>query len=136
VLINQPDSATSLINIMSGVKAQLLRPNETPPSDAIVPIRWSVLSLWRCEVGDEDKKFEQRLQLFLPDGTTTEFDVVVPFTMKGQTHKVRTEFIGFLISTPGVCRLVASLREEGQQAWTEISTYDLLVEHVQPDAPL
>ena len=137
VLIDQQDNSVSLVNVLSGVKAQLLAPDETPPADASVPIRWSVLALWRREAGDEGKRFEQRLQMFLPDGLSAGFDSVTPpFSITGQTHRIRTDIQGFLISVPGFCKLVASLREEGQQTWSEKATYDMLVEHVQPDVAL
>ena len=136
VIVDQKDNSLSLIGIMSGVRIQLVQADEHPPAEAAVPIRWSVLAVWRREAGDEGRRFEQRVQLFLPGVNTSVFEIVAAVSSEGQpTNRVRNDIIGFQVATPGVCRLVLSLREEGQ-AWREISVYEMDLEHVQPNAPL
>lgn|SRR5579871_758471 len=135
VIIDDQDRSLSLISIMSGVKIQLVRPNEQPAPGTAVPLRWSVLSLWKQESNDEGKSFEQRLQLFMPDGSVP-FDLTTPFNMREQNYRIRNDVFGFVVSTPGLCRLVVSLREVGHDAWTEFSAYEMLLEHVLPEASL
>lgn len=129
VLIDQQENSVSLIGIMSGVKVQLVKPDEAVPEDAAVPMRWSVLTVWKREPSDEGKTYEQGLQMFAPDGTLA-FELTSPsFAMTAPHHRVRLDIMGFKIAVPGTYRLQVNLRETQSPTWIKKSDYELLVEH-------
>ena len=131
VLIDEMENSVSVIGIMSGIKVQILNVSERAPENAYVPIRWSILAMWRREPADEGKSYEQRIQLFVPNGESA-FDLSSPpFAMTGLHHRVRSDITGFGVSIPGIYRLVVSLREVGASTWVEKSEYEMLVEHQQ-----
>ena len=129
VVIDEQEKSVSVIGIISGVKVQVVNAGEPVPENAYVPIRWSILAVWRREAADAGKTFEQRIQLFLPNGESA-FDLLSPsFEMTGLDQRVRSDIKGLGVSVPGIYRLVVSLREAGAPAWIEKSDFEILIEH-------
>lgn len=134
-IIVSREGPISLITLLEGVTINIsLEQQEGLPADAVVPISWQVATMWLRDANEEDQ-FEQRIQLFLPDGRMpTEAISAMQF---GDKLRLRTivEVHGFSVSPAGTCDLKLSLRMVGaNQEWQEIATYPLDVTRTNPAA--
>jgi hypothetical protein len=107
------------------------------PEGTAAPFRWSALSIWRSEPSDEGLTFEQRVQLRSPSDRVL-VDGKVQFSFAGvnnpvgTTNRVRLRVPGFPLSEPGEYTLRLSLRAVGQEVWSEVADYPIVVSHVDP----
>lgn len=105
------------------------------PGEAVLPVTWNVISMWLREEGDENRQFEQRVQLILPDGRIPT-DAVSRFTIAASNVRQRNivQVAGFPISTMGQCKVKILLREAGEEnAWVEIAECPIELERARPD---
>lgn len=129
VIVGEDDHLTSMIALMESVTVQV---RGELPADAIVPLPWSVLTLWRRE---EDlptpKIYEQRLEVFRPDGERAAH-ALSTFNVSNVHNNFRNVIVmnAFPAGKSGWCSLKLFLREAGDQnQWTECSDYPLEIIH-------
>ena len=127
-IVDQIDDSLSLIELMHFVVMPHMD-SQPLPSDAVRDdFTWSVVSVWKCEPGDDDKKFQQRFQIILPDGQVNA-ESIMDFQVGKLPYRIRLRANGFPVGKPGECWLVLSLRELGHQEWKEMAPYPIEVMH-------
>lgn len=126
-LIVAETGITSIISVIEslevGIKGNL-------PEDAIINLRWYILTLWRREQSDIGKTFEQQAVIVRPDGKSiggggTTFNV----TEQHLNYRSQIEANVLPIGQQGECFLRLSIREKGQEDWREIAEYPFNIIH-------
>jgi hypothetical protein len=133
VILGQ-DRTASLISVLESIQIQV---NEDLPEDALAPIPWNVLSLWRrTETTETPIEFEERLQVTRPDGSaasgaSTKFRVSNEHLLYRNVTHVPT----FPVGRPGVVWVKNQLRRINPETeWESGSEYPVLVIHLIPTA--
>ena len=132
-ILDRADNSLSLIAIIHELTADI--PSTTAlPRDAHAPRQWQVVAVWWAEPGDDQKRFQQRVSVVNPDGkvvlqTLTEFDIRL------RSHRTVGRINVFPIGVAGEYNLRLEIRELGQEGWTEVSSFPLLVQHRRIMAP-
>jgi len=103
------------------------------PQDAALTIQYAVVSVWLRLDGEDDKMFEQRLEIVKPDGTRLKEHVDTTFKMTHRTHQCVLYAQGFP-GEEGEHKLILSIRETGIGDWREVSEYPILVTHSRKEA--
>jgi hypothetical protein len=99
------------------------------PEDAVVPLPWMVLAFWRREEGEEDKEFEERVQLVLPNKEIYAEDRV-KFKMIKPNHRVRHSFFGIRVGMAGDNFIRLSVRPaDNESEWQDVAEFPILVLH-------
>jgi hypothetical protein len=122
-IIDQDDALVSMIAILAGVTVA------APVSlDAAIQFPWAAVAVWERLIGDEDKAFEQQMQVVQPDDTTIG-DSVVQFTFVKRTHQNVIRAMAFPVGQAGLHSLRLSIREVGSADWSVVAEYPVEVEH-------
>lgn len=123
------DQTASMISIMESVSVNIAG---EIPADAIAPIRWHVVSLWRRDQEIKDPvEIEERTDVLRPDGSvatggTTKFTVTNEHLMYRSLVKVPV----FPIGQPGFVRVKCRTRQTNPETeWTDFAEFPLLVIH-------
>jgi hypothetical protein len=133
------DRAVSLIAVMGGINVrradiQSVQDGEDNNENQVIaaPHSWSAVAIWRANPGDEERTFEQKVEVVDPlervsGGASTPF-VVQP---NAALHTVRVGGEVLPVGVAGQCRFRLSLREaiEGSE-WSVMTEYPLDVTHV------
>src|SRR5712692_9984939 len=97
VIIAEQTHALSLITVMTGADVHSVNPRETTemPANAIIPMSWAVLAMWKPSQQDVGESFVQRLEVRWPNGD--QFVVAAqPFSQADdKPHPVYANVIGF-----------------------------------------
>jgi len=129
------DQTTSIISLMESI--QLNTPDEFPV-DAVLPIRWSILSLWkRDQAVPHPIEMEERTDVVRPDGVvatggTTKFIV----TNEHLFYRTVVRVPVFPVGLPGFVQVKCRTRQTNPETeWTDFTEFPLLVIHqpLQPD---
>ena len=135
-IIIADSGVVSLISILERVFIELPKDVDSPPSDAIAPIAWSVYALWERDTADlkTEQVYEQRVQLVLPDGTDWAPSGAIPnltLTFAPGITRVRAirPLLGFPVAMSGHATLILSIRGDEGEGWREAATYRLEVSH-------
>ena len=135
-LIERDDSSLSLISVIGGITVNVTPDGKDLPEDAGIPFRWAVAAMWLRQPDDEDKAFEQRVDVVSPSNKVTG-GAVSAFTMSRRTHYNVVRGEGFPVAQPGQYHLRLSLRETGKDAeWEVVSEYPLEIIHNPSDENL
>jgi hypothetical protein len=122
-IIDREDSVVSMIAIIAGVAVA------SPVSpDAAVQFPWAAVAVWERSPGDEDRAFEQLLQVVQPDDSAIGASVV-QFTFVKRTHQNVIRAVAFPVGQAGMHRLRLSIREAGTENWNVAAEYPVEVEH-------
>lgn len=123
------DKTASIISMMESVKVNVAG---ELPADALAPIRWSILSLWkRDQEMQEPIEIEERTDVLRPDDTvatggTTKFTV----TNEHLFYRSLVQVPIFPIGLPGVVKVKCRTRQTNPETeWTEFAEFPLLVIH-------
>jgi hypothetical protein len=133
-IVDRTDSLMSLIGVFHGfVLNDIIKgdaPTDEPlPADAKIPMQWAIGTEWLRLLDEEDKTFEQHIEIVSPDGTRMEVNIQ-PFKMTHRTHQVVVLAGTFPIGVPGKQNLVLSLRESGtNDEWQKIAEYPIEITH-------
>ncbi|MBI3650400.1 MAG: hypothetical protein HY231_05065 [Acidobacteria bacterium] len=123
------DGLTSMIALLERVNADL---REDIPEDAVIPMRWSILTLWHRDAELENPiTYQQRLEIIKPDGNQAG-SMIVDFLVNNEFENFRNvmNVDKFPIGIPGKCFLKTFLREIGDEnQWHEIAEYSIQVIH-------
>jgi hypothetical protein len=126
VLINKDDNNISLITVLQGVTVNVPGPSKIPLGGLT---RWQVLTLWIREPSDEGKRFEQSVELLLPDGNSYPQKGVQPTQFSMDKRILRHTFTvhGFPVpKSPGECLLKLWLRDVSENGdWQQVAEYPL-----------
>src|SRR5687767_3850237 len=89
VIISQDENNPTLIALLTDMAAEI-EPAGPLESNALLPSRWAIFSLWRQEDGDKGKTFEQMVRVLLPESSPKSLvgDSISSWTFKGKTHRV------------------------------------------------
>ncbi len=127
-IINERDNSLSLVGVLDGI---------TVPANAIAaesqeiraPMDWAIVSVWRTAPEEGNKSFEQKTQLFLPDGSGSA-ESTLGFQCTERTQRNVVYVYGFPITQPGEYILRLYIREAGQNLpWNPVAEYPLTVTH-------
>ncbi|HZI17302.1 MAG TPA: hypothetical protein VEY09_01775 [Pyrinomonadaceae bacterium] len=128
VIINKRDNTTSLISIIEAFSIDIPEGTKLRDEEMKIPIKWSVLSLWERQHGEEGKQFEQRTQLVLPNGKQAlDGSTMLDFVSTSNRFRAVNEVVGFPVSPAGACVLKLSIREVGQEAWQDVADYSIFI---------
>lgn len=133
VIVNQLDNTTSVISILEGLTIDIPE-GALSPDGTSIPIKWHILSLWEKVEGEEERKFEQRLELVLPSGVNR-FDMTSALDFEPEPRRFRmvTMVTGFPLSPAGACILKLSVREVGHETWQHVDDFPIYI--TRPSAP-
>jgi hypothetical protein len=87
IIVDQDTNSCSLICLIEGITLSI-PPNSTHRLNIGAPLHWELMSLWFSEPGDERYRFEQRIQVFAPDGTPTKVDMTMPFSFSDKKKRM------------------------------------------------
>jgi len=124
VIVDKEEMA-SLINVLDSVTVEADDQSKIKDESA-VPLSWQIFAIWRkTDVADGKKKFEQRLELLRPDGSSV-FEVIQPLKLDTTHFNFRaiTKIGAMPIGQEGILALKMYLRETGEvNQWQEMSEY-------------
>lgn len=125
-LVEQGSSTTSLISVFQ--KITVPEPPPNIPKDTLMMQRWSAVSSWLAEPGDEGRRFEQQITLTNPEQKVV-MRGLTGFAIGKRTHRVVTTLYGFPLKPAGEYRLDLSVRELGAETWNLVSSFWMLLEY-------
>ncbi len=130
VIVNHDDRTLSLISILEGVNATVPQGITVSP-DEIYPKAWVIVASWRRTPEDDNRHFEQLIQILLPNGDEA-LKAISILEMTNRDYRLVINVDGFIVGRPGEHILRLSLREVGTNAdWTLVAEYPLAVTHSQ-----
>jgi hypothetical protein len=124
-IIDRSDNTVSLISVMQQLNADVLT---GMPKNAKATQRWNAVAVWMTQPGDEGKRFQQRVTLTNPDGKLM-LQALTEFEMTKHFHHTIGRVGNFPIGVPGVYELGLDIRELGQEQWTPVSAFPVLLQH-------
>jgi hypothetical protein len=130
VIVGEDDHNVSLIALLQNLNVQIPEGWEAPV-DLAAPIKWSVVVLWRREDGDEDKEYQQRVQLVAPDERVV-IDVPLNFRLPQSSQHNVVVNNGFPVDQPGICWLKLFLRDlaPAESESRLVATFPIEVTHL------
>src|SRR5260370_21012886 len=121
---------TSMIGVIEMVRVNV---GNTPlPPDALIPFKWSFLTLWyRDEDVEQPILYQEQIRLIRPDGTEAAFAGDAEFEVNNQFRNFRQ--YGDVPVLPagmeGEYLLKLSLRRSGEEQWQEGSTFPIVIQN-------
>ena len=119
VIVDQRTNMISLMSLLQDVNVQIPPGTPFPPSNAIIPMQWTIVSIFLAEPGDSGKQFEQRSALVNSNNVTLVHTPVAPFALTEQ-YRVTSQINGMPVGNAGRLNVKCYLREKGTNAWQEI----------------
>src|SRR3984893_8649768 len=124
------DQTVSIISMMESVRVNV---TEGFPADALAPIRWSILSLWKRDQEIlKPVEIEEISEVVRPDGTvaaggTSRFTV----TNEHLFYRSLVHVPVFPIGLPGFVKVKCRIRQTNPETeWTEFAEVRLLLVHI------
>jgi hypothetical protein len=101
------------------------------PSDARIPLRWSFLTIWQREAGDEGVVFRNHFKLLAPGQTDAPAIAETSFQLgtEVRTHRLVSETQGFPVGLPGEHQLLLFWSRDSEPEWREAARFPILVRH-------
>lgn len=128
-LILSQENVASLISVMEAINVNV---GADVPADAVLPIRWEVLTLWQRQPDDPvGTRYEQRLDVLRPDGVIVS-NTISGFEIFEQATNYRNiaSLFGLPIGQQGRCSIKLFLRVVNQDSeWGEIAEYSIAILH-------
>ena len=127
-IISRDDGSVTLVQVFHGYTVGI--PEQALGQRALLPIRWSVLTYWLREAGDENAQFEQLVELVSGDGETL-LTQESQFTIAKQTHSQVGQVLGFPVPSARQgdipYSLRVSLRRIGQPDYQLVAEYPIVI---------
>lgn len=120
VIIDQETNVISLLSLVQDINVQTPPGVTSPPPNAIVPMQWSIVTIFLAEATDGGKKFEQRAVLFSPADAPVMQSAVALFEMTKQQHRIVSQVVGMPVGSSGTLFLRCFLREQGTNNWDHV----------------
>jgi hypothetical protein len=125
-IIDQRENTASLIAVIETFTVPI---GDPIADNAQIPLNWAIVSLWLRELGEEDKSFEQRTEVILPNGDSV-LNAVISFQPIQLYHRNTVTVFGYPIAQSGKHTLRLSIRESGESnPWEVVAEFPILVEH-------
>ena len=128
-VIISDDQTASIISVMETVNVNVAA--EIPP-DALAPLRWNIISLWRKDEEISDPiEIEERTDVLRPDGSvatggTTKFTVTTEHLM----YRTLLQLAIFPIGQQGIIKMKCRIRQVNPETeWTDFAEFPVLVTH-------
>jgi hypothetical protein len=134
-IVDQTTNVISLMSLLQDINVQI-PPGVTPPSNAAIPMPWTIVSVWHQTPDDQNKTFEQRSTLVTHSGVTQMETPIAVFEMKTDSHRIFNQVLGLQIGLAGSRLVKCFLREKGAPNWTEVGTYPFSVKWVSTVRPV
>jgi hypothetical protein len=126
VIVDEREHSASLISVMEQLTVNVTSP---VPANAQIPFNWTIVTLWTKTPDDEEKTFEQRTEVILPDGSTF-LSAVVSFNLSKQSHRNIVDIFGYPISQEGQHIIRLYIRESGKsKEWNFQAEYPVKLIH-------
>ena len=129
------DGTASIVSMMESIKVNV---GGDIPADALAPIRWSILSLWKRDQEIlEPVEIEERSDVVRADGTvatggTSRFRV----SNEHLFYRTSVELPVFPIGVPGFVKVKCRIRQTNPETeWTEFAEFPLLIIHQPVEIP-
>lgn len=123
VVIDSEDGNVSMFSIIEGFK---LDASGDLPADAVIPIKWAVLSMWRKQTEDEGKEYEQKVQLISPSGAILA-EGTSKFRLIKSSHRLRLNIQVLPAGEAGDWLLQLSLRDTSTEEWAVVGEYPFTI---------
>jgi hypothetical protein len=126
-IVDDIGKQVSMISVLESLTVNL---GENLPEDAGLPLQWMTLAFWRREEGEENKDFEERLQVIAPNGETYAEDVLA-FNMHKLNHRVRHTILGVRVGIAGDTIVRLSVRaKDSNEEWRIVAEFPIHVRHL------
>jgi hypothetical protein len=124
--INGDDGLLTIVSVLEFVGVTFA-PNQLPvPPEAVVPLFWQMVSIWYKSPDDGDRRFEQVIELVLPNGQTG-FSAISPIEITDRTQRIKLDGKLFPVGVPGEVIIRVGFREAGDTTITPQVEYPVLV---------
>lgn len=128
VILSSDEGTASLITVLESVNVSI--PPDTPiPPATMVPMKWSVFTLWRGEPGDDNRTYKQWIQLFLPGANLdlgATFEKMQDLDFSKMNQRIVLNITGFPVTQAGDCIVRLSLREgEAENPWRKCADWPI-----------
>jgi len=117
VIVDQRTNVISLMSLLDDVNVQIPPNAPPPPSGAVIPMQWTIVSTFLAEPGDTGKQFEQRSALVNSNETPLVQTPVALFSMTGAQHRIISQINGMPVGTAARLTLRCYFREKGTNVW-------------------
>ncbi|MGH9660003.1 MAG: hypothetical protein ACRD96_15755 [Bryobacteraceae bacterium] len=94
----------------------------------MAPLRWTIYTCWRRELGDDGKQFEQIVRMVAPSGKVVLSDIR-PFELKTSKQRMIMYLDSFHVNEAGEYSLRVSLREARNENEEECASTIITVTH-------
>jgi hypothetical protein len=136
------DNSASLIGVFQGYTITTSKNpiGKTPAevmavhteTEAALPMRWTVFSLWRKDKDrDEGKEFRQVCVFIRPNGKAQPLETI-PFKMDRSFHRLTLTVHGFPVGEEGDC-IVRVLLQTGEEEPVFVRDYPISVTHIEAE---
>lgn len=126
---------TSAVSIIETIRVQI-NPADPVPSDALIPFRWGLLTLWnRDETVSEPTRYQSLIRILRPDGSDAGFEAESEFEVTTNFKNFRQhndDIPVFPAGQEGRYELKLFLRKAGEENWEERGVFPVIVEHLKP----
>jgi hypothetical protein len=120
-IVDNEDHSVSLISLLSGFEINTeAYPDWTPTAPqatVVIPMEWAAVSLWKVLPEDISVSFEQKVDIFFPDGTMAtnmELQGTSVFELGDtNTHTIKITVNGFPVRITGSYSVKLFLRRTG-----------------------
>ncbi len=128
-MIEDKGGTVSLISVLDSVELNI--DGDIPP-DALVPFRWTILTMWRRERDVEGEvEFEQRTDVVRPDGTSVAGGMnTFKVTNAHLNYRLKIDLQVFPLGMIGDVLVKARIRQTNPETeWRDVGEYPILVAH-------
>lgn len=127
-IVEEGSNTVSLITVLQELNVSIPI-GKNIDSNTLAPQRWYLVSLWRREDGDEEKRFEQRVTITDP-GHRKRLEAFGEFDFPKAWHRVIVQIDGIPIATQGDFSITVAIRESGGD-WRVAGEFPLTITHVE-----
>ena len=126
VIISQDENKPTLVAIFDEWSGEYTASKPTEKG-ALLPVRWSVFTMWQQEEGDESKEYRLTLKIRSPSGDVS-IETAIEFQLKQRTHRNTFHMNGLPIADPGVwdCELYLN-EKEAPLSEVPLAVYELTI---------
>ena len=130
VIISQDENKPTLVSIFNEWIGEYTASKPTEKG-ALLPVRWSIFTMWQQEEGDESKEYQLTLKIRSPGGDVW-IETALGFQLKQSTHRSTFHINGLPIADPGVwdCELYLNEKED-QLPEVPLAVYGLTIDFKQ-----
>jgi hypothetical protein len=126
-IIEAETKSLSMISLFTRVKLTITA--DPPPTNAVVPKEWSIVTGWEGKDDDEGKDFVQCLSVLLPDGKPFIENNRMNFnTQNDKRYHIASKILAFPMGQVGKCKIEVWAEWNGKPV-TEKSHIYVRVEH-------